>query len=867
MKRQPVVVLLSLLPLAGGVPAASHIPTQPLSALAPVELVANGFKEPAGIVVAQDDTVYVSDRKAGTIIRITSDGRKVVFLGGLKKPTGLALDLAGRLLIAEEKTGRILRREPSGALTTLASGIKRPRWLAIGDEGPLYLSAKGLRRDHRDDNDDEGDEEHPRGDVILRLGANGTLTIFAAGFKGLQGIALRGQTLYAVTERRQGEREQHGSTLVRIPIQLDGGAGPLEVLVQSELRYPMGLALDRLGAVYFTAERRHGESDRSRKGVVSKWPPDGRLVPFSTGLEEPRGIAFEGDGSLLLAEGEEHRRRLLRFRAPSAPALDPVPAFTNQSPLAIAGTTEAEALLDGIVNETWPSTTTLADGTGRFALDLALTPNAESQLAVFATAHQGRGLTGAPAEMAILHDDQPPGVTILQPLGGAFVRQTVTLQAQASDGGSGVASLAFTVDGRTLATFPNPDPTQPFTGSHSLNTTTVTDGTHTLAATATDRTGNFASTHQALIVDNTPPDTQLTGGPAGEISETTATFTWTGTDNLTPLASLQFAWRLDSGSWSSFSSDTTAALSNLSEGPHNFEVKARDLAGNEDPTPATRGFTVVRLSIQITAPSEGTTLSGDRVLVQGTVQGSGEVGVTVNGVPAQVSGTVFAALVSLTSGPNTLTAVATDSTGRTASHAVAVTVTEAPEPSLLVHAIPAAGLAPLSVTFSLTSLSAATLVELDLEGDGRVDFTGASLEGQTFSYPQPGLYLPTVVATDAQGQRRTASAIVQVYDRASLDALLQAKWTALKDALRAGDLARALTFIHGDTREAYRSQLGRFSPATLAGIDAYMTMIQLVEVGAGGAQYEMLRQRDGQTLSFGVWFQVDGDGLWRLRRF
>jgi hypothetical protein len=40
-----------------------------------------------------------------------------------------------------------------------------------------------------------------------------------------------------------------------------------------------------------------------------------------------------------------------------------------------------------------------------------------------------------------------------------------------------------------------------------------------------------------------------------------------------------------------------------------------------------------------------------------------------------------------------------------------------------------------------------------------------------------------------------------------------------------------------------------------------------VEVGFGGAEYEMLRVRDGQTLSFAVWFQLDQDGLWRLRRF
>jgi hypothetical protein len=39
------------------------------------------------------------------------------------------------------------------------------------------------------------------------------------------------------------------------------------------------------------------------------------------------------------------------------------------------------------------------------------------------------------------------------------------------------------------------------------------------------------------------------------------------------------------------------------------------------------------------------------------------------------------------------------------------------------------------------------------------------------------------------------------------------------------------------------------------------------QVNPAGAQYEMLRQQDGQVFSYAVWFQLDHDGLWRLRRF
>jgi hypothetical protein len=160
-----------------------------------------------------------------------------------------------------------------------------------------------------------------------------------------------------------------------------------------------------------------------------------------------------------------------------------------------------------------------------------------------------------------------------------------------------------------------------------------------------------------------------------------------------------------------------------------------------------------------------------------------------------------------------------------------------------------------------------TVIDLDLVGQGAVDFSGPTLDGQVFTYDHPGIYFPTVTVTDADGNQFSAGAVVEVDDQAALDAFLQAKWAGIKDALRTGDVAGAVTFIHSEARATYQAQLTRISLATLATIDQYMTPIQLVEVGPGGAQYEMLRDRNGQTLSFAVWFQRDQDGLWRLRRF
>jgi len=92
--------------------------------------------------------------------------------------------------------------------------------------------------------------------------------------------------------------------------------------------------------------------------------------------------------------------------------------------------------------------------------------------------------------------------------------------------------------------------------------------------------------------DSTPPFTRITSAPAAVINDTTATITFTGSDDQTPPASLVFAWRLDGGAFTEFSSATTATLTGLAQVSHAFEVKARDLAGNEDPTPAKAVFRV-----------------------------------------------------------------------------------------------------------------------------------------------------------------------------------------------------------------------------------------------------------------------------------
>ena len=82
----------------------------------------------------------------------------------------------------------------------------------------------------------------------------------------------------------------------------------------------------------------------------------------------------------------------------------------------------------------------------------------------------------------------------------------------------------------------------------------------------------------------------------GEVSQGgEITFAWTGTDpwRSTLREDLQYAYRLDGGEWSSYGAAVIRFFEDLDVGTHIFEVKARDLAFNEDPTPAMMPFKVV----------------------------------------------------------------------------------------------------------------------------------------------------------------------------------------------------------------------------------------------------------------------------------
>ncbi|MBD3192121.1 MAG: S8 family serine peptidase [Candidatus Heimdallarchaeota archaeon] len=95
-------------------------------------------------------------------------------------------------------------------------------------------------------------------------------------------------------------------------------------------------------------------------------------------------------------------------------------------------------------------------------------------------------------------DTTPPTVDITSPTDGATVSGTITIEASASDNVA-VDYVEFYVDGSLLGT----DSSSPY--QMSLDTTTLSDGSHSITAKAYDTSGNTAEDSITINVDNSAP--------------------------------------------------------------------------------------------------------------------------------------------------------------------------------------------------------------------------------------------------------------------------------------------------------------------------------------------------------------------------
>ena len=185
-------------------------------------------------------------------------------------------------------------------------------------------------------------------------------------------------------------------------------------------------------------------------------------------------------------------------------------------------------------------------------------------------------------------DTTPPDTTISSGPSGTITTSSAAFAFTSSESGS---TFACRLDSAAFAACKSPS-------SYSG----LADGSHTFSVRATDAAGNTdasPATRSFTVStspppptappppppDTTPPDTTISSGPSGTITTSSTSFTFTSSES-----GSSFACSLDSAAFAGCSSPHSD--SGLADGSHTFSVRATDSAGNTDPSPATRSFTV-----------------------------------------------------------------------------------------------------------------------------------------------------------------------------------------------------------------------------------------------------------------------------------
>ncbi len=279
-------------------------------------------------------------------------------------------------------------------------------------------------------------------------------------------------------------------------------------------------------------------------------------------------------------------------------------------------------------------------------------------------------------------------------------------------------------------------------------------------------------------------------------------------------------------------------------------------------------FKITPLTLNITSPDEGETISRPNVMVTGTVVNidSNETGVTVNGIPAIISEDHFAANhIPLEEGENTITATATDIVGNT--YSISQTIYRASDDYIRITANPESGLSPLETTLSINGSFTIPSSSITYEGPGTVEILDSGIDTHDIRIIGKGVYYITAEVTDDQDNTFTDTVAIGVIEEADLNTQLNMIFNQMKSELSTGNVEGAVQHFSETSREKYRTAFNSLS-GSLSQIASDMGNIELIYSSNSVAKYRMYRPHDinGEIvdITYYIYFQIDSDGLWRI---
>jgi sugar lactone lactonase YvrE len=327
------------------------------------------FKDPFGVAIAPDQTIYVSDGETGHIWQVALDGQVKPVAENLDVPSGIALAPDGTLVVAETGSHTIIRVDLKTGQSQIIAGIKGrsgfndgegtraqfngPIGLAVGPDGTIYVADTYNDRIRAID----------AGSRVRTIAGGNEPGMIDAGtgqdarFDTPCGIAVAadGALLVADTGNNRLRRVEPGGAVTTIAGTGERGISdgpPLTALFDK----PMSLAVDQDGTVYVTDAGgsclracRFNAAPEVRTVVGGRGPGlvDG---PFEEArLRAPSGVAVAENGTVIIADTGN---RLIR--ALVGPMRERGSTITREAALALYPTATEIRQGVGTIEPRWP---------------------------------------------------------------------------------------------------------------------------------------------------------------------------------------------------------------------------------------------------------------------------------------------------------------------------------------------------------------------------------------------------------------------------------------------------------------------------------------------------------------------------------
>ncbi len=528
------------------------------------------FSSPSRVATDSSSNVYVTDSGNSRVQKFTSTGTFLSKFGTLGtgngqflagSALGIAVDSSGNSYVVDKLGSQIQKFNSSGAFVTAwgsaGSGngqFATPTGIAVDSSNNLYVADSGNNRIQ---------EFTSSGAFVTKWGTLGTGD---GQFNSPTGVAVDSTGNVYVADSGNSRIQKFTSSGAFVTKW--GSAGTGDGQFGPTTTTPLDLAIgasDNVVVVDPTNSR--VEKFRPIGTFITKWGTAGAGAGQFT---LPSGVAISASDEVYVVDSGNSR--VERFHetdtVPPTTSLDAGPSGTSGPGVSFSFSSPDSLLSPGfecrLDSGEWEACNSprsysgLSDGAHTFrvrAVDSAGNPDPSATVRTWTV------------------DAIPPDTTIDSGPSGTTSDASPSFTFSSSEAGS---SFECRLDAGAWQGCSSPK-------SYS----SLADGSHTFEVRATDAVGNTDPTpaSRTFTVDATPPQTTINSGPSGATNDASPSFTFSSSE-----AGSSFECRLDAGAWQGCSSPKS--YSGLADGSHTFQVRATDPAGNTDPTPPSRTFTV-----------------------------------------------------------------------------------------------------------------------------------------------------------------------------------------------------------------------------------------------------------------------------------